>query len=744
MTVLAARFELGAGWVWATLLGLALVGAVVLTARELRQASGIARERRLALLALRSVTALLTFLVATQPRWLERRVEEIEGRLAVLVDDSRSLRVADGERSRADAARALVERWQERGTPGVAAFRFGSELRAASLGEIAAGVPARDDETRIVHALRELATGEGSEDLGAIVLVTDGAESDRAAPVLETAGVKVHAVALGGDVPLVDDAIAELEADPVAFLRQEAEVRVVVRALRATGGAAQIPVTLWEGEQVVREALVDVPAGGEAEVTIPFSPRRLGRAVYRVTIPVPSDDAVPANNERAFLVRVTRDKLRVLLVAGRPSWDVRFLRAFLKRDPGTDLISFFILRTTSDLTLAAPDELALIPFPTDELFREHLGSFDVLLFQNFDYGPYQMAAYLPRIREYVERGGAFAMIGGERSFGSGGYAGTPVADVLPVSLPRAEASEATLVREGSFRPVVEPELVRHPLVALRREPAASFAAWARLAPLEGTNRFEGLREGARVLLARPGRRGKREPLLVTGRFGEGRVLCFATDTSWRWGLTTGGLQGDASAFERFWDRAVRWLARDPALEPTRLTTDRERYGPEGRVRVVGTVADARYRPIAGEAVRVRLLDATGTELGARTVQTDREGGLEAALEGPAEPGAYRVVVERPGEEGDALGEEGFVVELGGDELADPRPRPERLRALAEGTGGRFVARAEDAPSLDAFDATRSRVQGVRERAPFASPFAVGWLVALLIVEWALRRRWGRR
>ena len=48
---------------------------------------------------------------------------------------------------------------------------------------------------------------------------------------------------------------------------------------------------------------------------------------------------MPENNKRAFLVRVTRDKLRVLLVAGQPSWDERFLRAFFKRDPAIDLIS---------------------------------------------------------------------------------------------------------------------------------------------------------------------------------------------------------------------------------------------------------------------------------------------------------------------------------------------------------------------------------------------------------------------
>ncbi|MCZ7678922.1 MAG: hypothetical protein M5U28_09280 [Sandaracinaceae bacterium] len=232
-----------------------------------------------------------------------------------------------------------------------------------------------------------------------MVVVSDGADRSGLDPArFARAGVRVHAVAVGED-DLRDDAIAEVQADPIGFLRRPARVRVVVRSLGGPGGP--IPVTLRRGEQVEREVVAEVPANGEAEVEIPFTPTRLGREVYRVTIPRVPGDAVPENDERAFLVRVTRDKLRVLLVAGQPSWDERFLRTFLKRDPATDLISFFILRNTSDLTMADQDELALIPFPTDELFNEHLGSFDLVIFQNFEYGPLpdgQLPAAHPRLR----------------------------------------------------------------------------------------------------------------------------------------------------------------------------------------------------------------------------------------------------------------------------------------------------------------------------------------------------------
>jgi hypothetical protein len=140
-------------------------------------------------------------------------------------------------------------------------------------------------------------------------------------------------------------------------------------------------------------------------------------------------------------------------------------------------------------------------------------------------------------------------------------------------------------------------------------------------------------------------------------------------------------------------------------------------------------------------------------------RTDRDGRCELELEAPAEPGGYVVVAERidgsdgrvsrraaPASTGEEppptrLAEEVFVVELGGDELADPRGRPALLRELAERTGGTFTTLG-DAGELARFDASRARVREIVRRRPFASPFAVLGLVVLFGVEWILRRRWG--
>ncbi len=737
-----SAFSLGipGGWPVAAGLALALGALAALGVARLRSEPKPGRRRLLA--ALRLGTAALAWVVAAQPTWRTPEYEESEGRLAVLVDRSRSMslpRQGDARRARAEA---LLGRWAEDSGRAVAVYTFGDALAPAELSTLAQGIDARADESRLGASLARLLAEE--DELGAVVVISDGADrSGFAIEGIETDGVRIHAVATAEDA-LRDDAVAEVSADPIGFLRRSAEVRVTVRSLGGPGGP--IPVTLRRGDEVEREVVADVPPDGEAEVRIQFTPRQLGRAVYRVSIPRSTDDAVPENNERAFLVRVTRDKLRVLLVAGQPSWDQRFLRAFLKRDPATDLISFFILRNTTDMTMAGPDELALIPFPTDELFNEHLGSFDLVVFQNFEYGPYQMASYLPRIRDYVVRGGSFAMIGGPLSFHSGGYPDTPIAEILPVELPPSSAAPSSVVAEGDFAPRIVAGMEHHPLLELVPGPARNAEAWSRLADLSGINVVTRTRPGTATLLEHPSvtlAGGAPHPVLVLGTAGEGRTLALTTDTTWRWGITTGGETGDASAYERFWDRAIRWLSRDPTLEPARLTTDRERYGPGSSARVDATLRDARYAPYAEQGVAIVLDDASGQELDRREVETDRDGRVSTQLTVPGRPGAYRVRA-RLGARDEPIAEEWLVVEAGGDELADPRPDLARLEGLAARSGGTFVARPEDSPELSAFDTSRRRSLGTRERAPFTGPLGFGLVVGLFAVEWLLRRRWGHR
>jgi len=730
--------------------GMALALGVVV-AIAVRALLPLPPARRAALIALRVTTGLLALLIAVQPTWSEERADEEPGRLAVALDVSRSMGV--GAPSRLERARSLVPRWrQEASVRDVELSAFGREIHARGFDEAPEAFLAIEDDTRVGDALEAL-----SETATAVVVVSDG--SDLAGGAVEQAealGLRVHGVFVGDEAPLVDDAIAHVDYDRVGFVRRPVRIRAEIRSYGQP--AHVVALGLYEDDTLLREQRVEIPENGSVRVELEVVPREIGRVLYRLALPHLPGDVVPENDERALVVRVQRDDLRALLVAGRPSWDQRFLRSFLKRDPTTDLISFFILRNTADMTMADSDDLALIPFPTDELFNEDLGPFDVVLFQNFDYAPYQMEIYLPRIREYVERGGSFAMIGGPLSFSRAGYAETPLGDVLPVQVLPGSTPESRALTTDEFHPVVTEGARYHPLVALAADPSANELAWQGLSPLQGLNVVARLQNEGQRLLEHPSLRdeaGQPLPVLAAGTFGRGRVLALMTDTSWRWGMTSGGVHGDASAYDRFWDTTIRWLARDPLMDPARLSTDRERYGPASRVRVEGVLRDLAYQPFAEERIALRVVDARGREVTRGETRTDAEGAFGADLDAPVDPGGYRVLAERidptdarvsrraPAdhpEQARILADEVFVVDLGGDGRGGPHPHPGRWRALAGRTGGPFTPLG-NAGSLDAFDASRSRVREIVRRRPFASVSAVLALLVLFGIEWILRRRW---
>jgi len=742
------QLELGLpGGMTSAIVVLAIASALL--ALGLRELSSVSRpSRRLALGAMRFCTVTVAALIVMQPQWVGQRMERVEGKLAVIADVSRSMSVQMSGQTRRSARAAKVLRgWLEETGVAPLLYAFGDGARVMPRAELLGDAyPTTDDDTRIGDALSQVAQEQGQA-LGAVIVLTDGADLGDAAARQRIAdlGVRVYGVLVGADENVKDDAIVEVRSDPVAFLRQEAQVQVDVRSTPARPGP--VVVSLRKGGQLVRETTAELNAEGRATVTIPFPITELGRSVYTVSIPMGADDAVPENNERAFLIGATRDRLRVLLVSGRPSWDSRFLRSFLKSNPANDLITFFILRTENDISMASQDELSLIPFPTDELFREHLDSFDVVIFQDFNYGPYRMAQYLPRVRDYVLGGGAFAMVGGSLAFGGGGYESTPIADILPVEM--TAGSDST--DDAPFRPVVVPELGLHPIVSLLPHPSDNARAWEGLSEVPGMNRIRSVGEGGQALLVHPKARGvdgKPMVVLAVGEPGRGRSLALSIDGSWRWGMTTAGESGDASAYERFWDRALRWLSRDPLLQPSRIRTDRPRYAPQASVRARVSLRDVRYAPRAHQRVEVAVLDDEDALLSRAVAETDPRGEVEVVVAAPADLGGYRVAVRAQGDADDGgetpwVAQEGFVVEAGGDELADPRPDAEVLRALAQATGGGFHY-SDDPPDLADLDVSRSQRIGTDRERPFASAWFFALFALLFSAEWAARRAWGLR
>ena len=720
----------------AWVLGLALLALWLVELRSIRGESDA--RRRYALAALGGLGILAVYLLALQITLVRETFEEVSGGTGILLDNSRSMTLAGESGPRTDAVRALIGQWQEDDRVNPVVYLFGSSTRGTLWDDLTESYEPEDDETKIRSGLSYVLEKGADQELGSLVVITDGADASFRSEslALGSSAPVIHSIVVGGDDPLDDQAIVSLHADTTAYVGVPALIRADVRAVGDLR-RSELRVQLWHESRLEQETVAVLDTSGRGTVAFEVTPRATGRSLYRLLIPSASNDEVPQNNDRAALLRVGRERLRALLVAGRPSWDVRFLRDFLKRDGSVDLVSFFILRAAADLTAAPTNELALIPFPTDELFREHLGSFDVVIFQNFDYAPYEMQTYLPRIREYVKRGGSFVMIGGDRSFAEGRYAGTAIEEILPVKL------GSPAVAKGSYRAEVNKQLARHPIVALGPDPGLTRQTWKALPALNGANMVGAVKPEAQVLLHHPRarlRNGARLPILAVGESGRGRVAAMTTDASWRWRFAADDTAVGSDEYELFWDRMIRWLTRDPLLEPARISTDRERYGVGAELAVSGRIRDEGYRPMKNTRVDLHYQPGVEGE-GDATAETDQDGQLQASLRAPAEPGAYEVVASVEGKE---LAREVFIVEESSDELAELEAMPEQLRAVSERTGGRVFLGIEDVPPLSELASTSRRAAGLVAREPLSNPWFILLTVLLLGATWLLRRRWGRR
>lgn len=721
---------------WAVIVALVLaVLSVSLLLVELRR-----RERGGALLVATGILAVvaLVFAVARPVRVIARE-SVVAARVVTLIDTSQSMRLpSDGRELRSEVA-TRAERALESGGAKVRFVSMGfADGKAFVLTSHRTDERARGRRSDLATALRELARSP-EERPSAIVVISDGRLDEPADGASEKAlralaQVPIHTVATTRHAP-ADASIRRVETAGAAIAHVPLPMRVEVgcdgglscgdlvvtaRELREDGP----PALLASGTAHVKQ--------GTGTVDLTLTLENAGLRIVEVAIAPPQGDTIEANDRRLLTFHVARERVRILHVAGRPTNDVRALRQWLKSDASLDVVAFFILRAMTNDAKASQSDLALIPFPVDELFDEHLRSFDAVVLQDFDAQPYGLARHLPRLASYVRSGGGLIMVGGQNAFVAGGYAGTPLAEVLPVTLNGAPG--VTAADPTPFVPRWADDGRVAPLLGPLRAVVGD-----ELPELPGANVLGDPKPGALVLWTHPSLTtpsGRPMPVLAIAEQGDGRTIALGVDGGWTLQFSALGARTSGRGHAALWDGLLGWLMRDPRYEPAQIESGPCTAGLPSTLRV-------RLPPLpAGTAeervaLAIRRLDAIEAPVhlearrgsGVTTVDFDvpalAAGGFTARVQRSAGP-ATRV---------------DFACETGGDEWADSRPDPERLRAVSRATGGTFRFADDDLSSIPL--PKPAVVSAERRVTPIAPPWAFAFAAAMFLgAHWLVRRRSG--
>jgi uncharacterized membrane protein len=736
---------IGGSW---PILVLAIIAVLAMTLWPyLRRLSATGGGWRWVALALRLLALLLCLVAALRPSVILKEKKRQASSIVLLFDTSSSMMFSDEVRGQArwDIEKEIIKQVKEFSKtlgPDLDArfYGFDSKVTEPKESELTSLEKPKGRETALGSAILEVQKRQESTSrrISRLVIVSDFTSNNGPDPLevarkLKGQGVPVVTVGLGTEnagAAHKDIALRDINTSATGFVKNKLAVSgtMVVRGF----ANQQIDVELYvEGQATpVAKTRVKVPDGVDV-IPIPgltYIPQTAGEK--RITIKAAPRDGefVVTNNEISSFVTVLSGGLNVLFLQGPNfTWDYRYLSR----------------------AIGAAQELLLDGVVIRRPAQGDKGEIEDTEFAPTKYNVYILsdlpADYLtPKqhtlLVEAVKKGAGFIMLGGRSSFGPGGWADTPVADILPAEI---HPGDGQYEPEGGIKLQPTNLGLESFILQIGANRAETARLWESMPPILGTNRFGELKGLAAVLATSPA--PDPEPLMMSMEVGQGRVIAYGGDT-WVWARTS---EEGRNAHRKFWRQSIFWLSHkeDDGDNHVKLTLDRRRVGVGEKLELTATARDAKGAPIPNVEYEAKI-DREGptpvTEPVKLYSQLDESRATKYAVENLGQPANYTasVIARRDGKE---VGHDTarFLVYQDDRELENPSADLKLAREIAELTGGEAVAPEKLGAHLKGIDRSAyteylsPKEYKVWDNFPFLLIFA-----ALLTLEWWLRKRHG--
>lgn len=778
------------GWfpLWlAIVLALAAILATVIVYR--REAGRLPVIVRAGLASLRMATFLILAFLLLRPSLLYNHTEEQPRAIALLVDDSESMRTQDARQTFADKYRVavafdrvppdqplpanpssgdlpgdlpekpsrleiaqkllrhpklkLIEKLNRIGPVQPSTFGMRRHSKDRRTDDWIFALSGQETRTALADSALDLLRRDDSDLPAAIVIFTDGRDnaSERSfsdlARECSRRRVPLSIVGLGSSsfsqLQLCDATVSD-----TLFVEDTVTIPVRYRLQGAAGGKVLLTVML-NGKEVASKT-IDAEDGIDRRELLQFTPTKelaeAGRQELTTSIQV-FNGADTLKDRLTKTVRVIDQKVKVLVVEGAPRWDFKFLQRALEPSRNRRVeASFYLTEGDPRAMKSGPPFLNAFPASRADLFK-----YDLLILGDVS------ASSLGReqqemIRDFVAEGGGIVQIAG-RNRGPASFVGTPLADVLPVEIDPVKFPADSGRQPQPFRPQMTMAGVRSPLLSLADDPLDNLKTWPRLPEMYWHYPVKKLKPAAEALLIHPRESladGKPMPLLAAHYYGKGYSVFVAFDETWRWRYN----EAD-TFFARFWNQAV-YVAGVPRTLGTKLT-QLSLDTPDPLLGRTGTLYARLFTPDLRPQTAERL---TGRleRLDAPPGDADRVAPVELRAM-PGQPGEYISSVPF-----DRVGRFALRVDNGADtavleyrvnlppdhEQAPGGLNEEALRQLALESGGQFY-QEETLYRLPGDLKPSSRTVTRREEVLLWNPWALFAIIGLLTAEWVLRKWW---
>jgi hypothetical protein len=678
---------------------------------------------RIILSLLRALSLSLIFLILFEPIFRLISSSNQSPVLAVLIDDSQSMTIKDGNGDRAKIVKQFLQKKQFRNVPSdvrVQYYKVASKL-GSSEGGIPDSLSFKGETTDLSAVLSEVKEQIQRENIQTLVLITDGEYTTGKNPIYaaEALGIPVYTVGVGDTSDQKDILVEKIATNNIAY----AETRVPVDVTIKSSGYKNenVEVLLTEGVGTVDRKVVQLQEGTrEYPLRLFIEPKDDGTRKFTVNVSHLPGELTEKNNTRSFFVKVLRSKLQVLLIAGSPSPDVSAVRQALVED------EHFSVRS-----LVQKDETG---FYVGGFTNTAADSADCFVFVGYPTAAAD-GGTIQKLLEIIEREKKPILFVNSKTISYDRL--RMFESILPFTWSDVNTDEILV-----FPSIVEKHNL-HPLITLEGNMTAEN--WQKLPPIYKTQTFFKMKPESDMLAAvRLQNVDLAEPLILIRSINRQKTFAITGHGIWRWRLLAQNNSQTDKFFSLLISNAVRWLTTKEDVKNVRIVPAKETFTTAEPVEFTAQVYDEQIKPVGDAEVVVDLM--RGKEKFPLVFHAVGDGLYEGSIDGVGE-GDY-TFTGKASSGGKIFGEDKGRISVGqmNAEFIDTKMNKSLLEQIAYRTGGKYY----DINQADAIAGdlgkdikfTPKEIIQTSEIELWNWKYLAAVIVLLLGIEWFLRKRNG--
>ncbi len=685
----------------------------------------IPQKIRRVLFVLRAVLFFLLLLLLGDPLLSFVTKKTKSPQIAVLVDCSQSMTIADRQGKRKETLRTLLHLplWSDvRRFADLRYVRFDAKPHDAA--DFNADSLSFDGEaTDISGALRFVKLHAEENNLQAVVLLSDGIATTGESPLYEAdeLALPIFTVGIGDTAEQKDLFIKNIRTNEVAYTGTRMPVSVTVHSSGFKNERAEILLKDETGK-VIDRRMQSLGAGSqEYSVPLSFIPEEEGMHKYSAEIPVLPGELTGQNNRFTFFVKALKSKMNIVLIAGSPSADAACVRRALEQDR-TLSVSAYIGRP--DGTYDGGDCSAAV-----------LSAADCIVLDGFPAGWTKAPAVQDLSHAVCDLEKPLFFI-----------------DARIIDYARLHALDTALpflfsdIHTGEFQVFASvSDLKQNDAVMKLRSAERTAPLWNALPPIYHSQISFIPKQGSNVLAAlRLASSAADGPLIVTQHRGVQKSEAVLGYGIWRWKLLAEQDEDAAGLFDRFIQNSIAWLTAHDDDRQVRVQPIKRFFTSHEDADFEAQVYDEAYRTVDDAIVAVTAY--CGTDRYVCNLAPSGSGLYQGTF-GHVPAGDYRYTAAISAQ-GGKLGSDAGVFSVGSvpEEFYETKMNRPLLQQIAFRTEGKYydaqntASMADDlhhVPALKPHEQQKAAEFELRD-----SRVMLIILVLVFAIEWFLRKRFG--